>query len=116
MSTAGRPSRSSSSGSCPGSPVSRCMTLTVPTTSSPTPRTPCATSTSSPELTGIGEFDQAARVDGWTEAVINLLGDAHRWVGAWRRDGHDRLPNFTVEDLSSWRYDELVARALNVHP
>jgi hypothetical protein len=67
-------------------------------------------------LTGIGEFDQAARVDGWTEAVINLLGDAHRWVGAWRRDGHDRLPDFTVEDLSSWRYDELVARALNVHP
>jgi hypothetical protein len=46
------------------------------------------------ELTGIGEFDQAARVDGWTEAVINLLGDAHRWAGAWRRDGHDRLPDF----------------------
>lgn len=67
------------------------------------------------ELTGIGEFDQAARVDGWTEAVITLLGDAHRWVAAWRRDGHDRLPDFTAEDLS-WRYDELVARALNVHP
>lgn len=67
------------------------------------------------ELTGIGEFDLAARVDGWTEAVINLLGDAHRWAGAWRRDGHDRLPDFKVEDLS-WRYDELVARALKVHP
>ncbi len=67
------------------------------------------------ELTGIGEFDKAARVDGWTEAVINLLGDAHRWVGAWRRDGHDRLPDFKGEDLS-WRYDELVAQALKTHP
>jgi transposase len=67
------------------------------------------------ELTGIGEFDQAARVDGWCEDVINLLGDAHRWVGAWRRHGHDRLPDFKAEDLS-WRYDVLVARALRVHP
>lgn len=67
------------------------------------------------ELTGIGEFDQAARVDGWTEKVINLLGDAHRWVAAWRRGGHDRLPDFKAEDLS-WRYDGLVTQALNVHP
>ena len=67
------------------------------------------------ELTGIGEFDQAAQADGWPEDVINLLGDAHRWVAAWRRDGHGRLPDFTAEDLS-WRYDELVARALTVHP
>ena len=47
--------------------------------------------------------------------MINLLGDAHRWVAAWRRDGHGRLPDFTAEDLS-WRYDELVTRALTVHP
>src|SRR6266536_3684345 len=66
------------------------------------------------ELTGIGEFDQTARADGWTEKVINLLGDAHRWVAARRRDGHDQLPDFKVEDLS-WRYDELVTRALNIH-
>lgn len=67
------------------------------------------------ELIGIGEFGQAARVDGWTEKVTNLRGDAHRWVGAWRRDGHDRLPGFTAEDVRR-PYNELLVRALTVHP
>lgn len=67
------------------------------------------------ELTGIGEFDQAARDDGWTEKVIYLLGDAHRWVAAHRRDGRDHLPGFKLDDLRS-RYDQLVTRALKVHP
>jgi transposase len=66
------------------------------------------------ELTGIGEFDHAAREDGWTEQVINLLGDAHRWVAARRRDGHDHLPDFKIEDLRS-RYDQLVTRSLKIH-
>jgi hypothetical protein len=26
--------------------------------------------------------------------MIDLLGDAYRWVGAWRSDGHDKLPEF----------------------
>jgi transposase len=33
----------------------------------------------------------------------------------WRRDGHDRLPDFKAEDLTR-RYDELVSRALKTHP
>lgn len=46
------------------------------------------------ELAGIGEFDAAARQDGWAQEMIDLLGDAHRWVAAWRRDGHTELPDF----------------------
>jgi hypothetical protein len=42
--------------------------------------------------------------------MIGLLGDAHRWVQAWRRKGHARLPGFKADDLRR-RWDELAARA-----
>jgi len=67
------------------------------------------------EATGIGEFDALARTDGWTEHLVNLLGDAHRWVAHWRGQGHPSLPRFKLEDLSA-RYDRLVERALTIHP
>jgi transposase len=67
------------------------------------------------EATGIGEHDPAARADGWAEDLVNLLGDAHRWVGHWREQGHHRLPEFKLDDLHR-RYDRLVDRALALHP
>lgn len=67
------------------------------------------------ELVGIGEFDPAARDDGWTVATIDLLGDVYRWVGAWRSDGHDKLPEFNAADLRR-RSDQTLERALAVHP
>lgn len=66
------------------------------------------------EATGIGEYDAAARADGWAQDLINLL-DAYRWVGAWRDKGHQRLPVFKLDDLHR-RYDQLVGRALRLHP
>jgi transposase len=66
------------------------------------------------EATGIAEYDAAARDDGWAAALVTLLGDAHRWVAAWREQGHDRLPDFKLEDLHR-RYDQLVERALTLH-
>jgi transposase len=67
------------------------------------------------ELTGIGEYDTAAREDGWAAQMIDLLGDAHRWAATWRRDGHHALPDFKAEDLHR-RYDALIERALATHP
>jgi transposase len=67
------------------------------------------------EATGISEYDPQARADGWAEDLVNLLGDAHRWVAHWRGHGHTSLPPFKLDDLSE-RYDHLVARALTVHP
>jgi transposase len=67
------------------------------------------------EATGIGEFDALARTDGWTEHLVNLLGDAHRWVAHWREQGRNSLPPFKIDDLST-RYDRLVDRALTLHP
>jgi transposase len=67
------------------------------------------------EATGIGEFDALARTDGWTENLVNLLGDAHRWAAHWRGQGHTSLPPFKLDDLSA-RYDCLVERALTLHP
>jgi transposase len=67
------------------------------------------------EATGISEYDPQARADGWTEDLVNLLGDAHRWVAHWRAQGHTSLPPFKLDDLSG-RYDRLVERALTVHP
>jgi transposase len=67
------------------------------------------------EATGIGEFDTLARTDGWTEHLVNLLGDAHRWAAHRRGQGHTSLPRFKLEDLSA-RYDRLVERALTIHP
>jgi transposase len=67
------------------------------------------------EAVGIGEFDPAARVEGWSAELVDLLGDAHRWVGYWHGRGHDRLPQFKLDDLHE-RYDALVARALATHP
>jgi transposase len=67
------------------------------------------------ELTGIGEFDAAARKDGWAAEMIDLLGDAYRWAGAWQREGHLRLPQFKADDLRR-RWEELVERALAAHP
>jgi len=52
---------------------------------------------------------------GWADDLVNLLGDAHRWVGHWRQRGHHRLPAFKLDDLHR-RYDRLVNRALNLHP
>jgi transposase len=66
------------------------------------------------EATGIGEFDPLARTDGWTEHLVTLLGDAHRWVAHWRTQDHTALPPFKLDDLSA-RYDLLVEHALNVH-
>jgi transposase len=67
------------------------------------------------EATGIGEFDPQARADGWPEDLVNLLGDAHRWVAHWRGRDRTSLPQFKLDDLSQ-RYDRLVERALSVHP
>jgi transposase len=67
------------------------------------------------EATGIGEYDPAARDDGWAADLVNLLGDAHRWVGHWRERDHHRLPDFKLDDLHR-RYDRLVERALTLHP
>jgi hypothetical protein len=66
------------------------------------------------EATGIGEFDPQARTDGWTEDLVGLLGDAHRWVAHWRTQNHTALPAFKYDDLSA-RYDRLVERALTLH-
>jgi transposase len=67
------------------------------------------------ELAGIAEFDVIARTDGWAEEMIDLLGDAYRWAGAWHRKGHTRLPEFKADDLRR-RWDELIDRALTIHP
>lgn len=67
------------------------------------------------ELAGIGESGKTAREDGWAQMMIDLLGDAHRWVAAWRRDGHTELPGFKAADLHR-RWDETTGRALAVHP
>lgn len=67
------------------------------------------------EATGIGEFDPQARTDGWAEHLVNLLGDAYRWVAHWRGRNHTSLPAFKFDDLSA-RYDGLVERALRIHP
>lgn len=67
------------------------------------------------EATGIGEYDPAARAEGWADDLVNLLGDAHRWVGHWRQQGHHRLPDFKLDELYR-RYDRLVNRALDLHP
>jgi hypothetical protein len=60
------------------------------------------------ELAGTGEFDPAAREDGWVDQMIDLLGDAYRRAGAWRRDGHTALPDFKADDLRR-RWDELIS-------
>lgn len=67
------------------------------------------------ELAGIGEFDAAARDDGWAQQMIDLLGDAYRWVAAYRRDGHTCLPDFKADDLR-YRWDQTIERALAAHP
>jgi hypothetical protein len=66
-------------------------------------------------LAGIGEFDAAAREDGWAQQMIDLLGDAHRWVAAYLRDGHTRLHDFKADDLRT-RREQTIERALRVHP
>lgn len=66
------------------------------------------------EATGIGEFDPLARIDGWAEDLVTLLGDAHRWVSHWRTQEHTALPPFKLDDLFT-RYDLLVERALSIH-
>jgi transposase len=67
------------------------------------------------EAVGVGEFDPAARTDGWAADLVDLLGDAHRWIGHWGARGHHRLPQFKLDDLHH-RYDAIVGRALAVHP
>jgi len=67
------------------------------------------------EATGIGEHDPAARDEGWAADLVNLLGDARRWVGHWREQGRHRLPEFKLDDLHR-RYDRLIERALALHP
>lgn len=67
------------------------------------------------ELAAINEFDPAARDDGWAEAFIDLLGDAYRWAGAWRKKGYTRLPDFKAADLRR-HWDRLVMRGMTAHP
>ena len=67
------------------------------------------------EATGINEYDPAAAADGWADDLVTLLGDAHRWVTHWRARGHHGLPAFKHNDLAE-RYDQVVERALTVHP
>jgi transposase len=67
------------------------------------------------EATGIGEYDPHARADGWADDLVTLLGNAHHWVAHWRDQGHTGLPAFKYDDLST-RYDDLVTRALTIHP
>lgn len=67
------------------------------------------------EATGIAEYNEAARTDGWADDLVMLLGDAHRWVRAWSEEGHDALPGFKLADLHR-RYDRIVDRALVLHP
>jgi hypothetical protein len=67
------------------------------------------------DLAGVAEFDAAACQDGWAAQMIDLVGDAHRWVGAWAKKGHTRLPDFKAKDLRE-RWDELIERALATHP
>jgi len=66
------------------------------------------------EATGIGEYDTAARADGWPADLVDLLGDAHRWVSTWSEQGHHRLPEFKLDDLHR-RYDRIVDQALKLH-
>jgi hypothetical protein len=51
-----------------------------------------------------------ARADGWTQHLVTLLGDAHRWVAHWRGRDYTGQPRFKFDDLSA-RYDQLVGRA-----
>lgn len=67
------------------------------------------------EATGIGEFDATARTDGWAADLVDLLGDAHRWVSHWREQGATTLPPFKLDQLHH-RYDQIVKRALALHP
>lgn len=67
------------------------------------------------ELAGIAEFDAAARDDGWAAAFIDLLGDAYRWAGAWRKKGHPGLPEFKAADLRRY-WDALVTQGMTAHP
>jgi transposase len=67
------------------------------------------------EATGIAEFDPVAHTDGWATGLVDLLGDAYRWVGHWAARGHSALPPFKLDDLHA-RYDALVTRALAAHP
>jgi transposase len=67
------------------------------------------------EATGISEYDPHARADGWADELVNLLGNAHRWVAHWHARNHTGLPEFKLEDLSA-RYDDLVKRALTAQP
>ena len=67
------------------------------------------------EAAGIGEHDRVARDDGWAADLVDLLGDAHRWVRHWQDKGHRQLPAFKLADPRG-RYDRLIERALNVHP
>jgi hypothetical protein len=67
------------------------------------------------EAAGITEFDPVAQADGWPVELITLLGDAHRWTTHWAGRGHERLPDFKLDDLHH-RYDLLVDRALLLHP
>lgn len=67
------------------------------------------------EAAGINAFDPVARVDGWPAQLIALLGAAHRWSNHWAGRGHQRLPDFKLDDLHR-RHDRLVERALLLHP
>jgi transposase len=75
----------------------------------------CVTRTCCGRPPGSGSTTPVARADGWAADLVNLLGDAHRWVSAWREQGHDRLPEFKLDDLHR-RYDNVVERALALHP
>jgi hypothetical protein len=42
-------------------------------------------------VAGIGALDTTTRGDGPTGVMIDLLGDAYRWVCVRRSDRHDKL-------------------------
>lgn len=75
-------------------------------------RPPGSRSGSPSEPTGISEHDEVVQADGWASDLVNLLGDGHRWVAAWREKGYARLPVRRPGPL----FDEIVTRALEVHP
>ncbi|MCA1307303.1 transposase [Microbacterium esteraromaticum] len=59
--------------------------------------------------------DPAAAADGWAASLDLLIGDLFRWRDDWAKKGADRLPEFkTTKALARW--DEFVARRLDVHP
>jgi transposase len=111
------PSRSKRSGFCRASPALPSTTPTRAMTASRPARMRCVTRTRCGSWPGsVSSTPRRARTGGpWAQQMIDLLGDAHRWVAAYLRDGHTRLPDFKADDLRT-RWEQTIERALRVHP